>query len=371
MSTITQEHINAITLTCLEGISLANLLRLYQHLGSATAVLQPDALSQIDEIEASQREKWQYVLDNRQEAVRRAEEQAAFCEKYGIQVLAFNDKDHPLLLRQCVDAPLVLYYQGNASLNASHMISIVGTRRITEYGKDLCRHFCADLRQLLPDAVIVSGLAYGVDICSHRAALQNGFSTIGVVAHGNDMIYPNLHRATAREMVRQGGILTEYTIRTQPRAENFVRRNRIVAGMSAATIVVESAKKGGALITARLAQDYDRAIFAFPGRIDDEYSEGTNKLIAENRAQLITSAQDFVEQMSWKPVKKAVQRELFPQLTDEEQRIVDMMKQSSQTSVNQMTQTLQCPVQKLSSLLFQLEMKGIVRAIGGGFYKLL
>ena len=367
----TQEHINAITLSCIEGISLTNLLRLYKALGSATAVLQPDALRQVTEIEDSQRERWQQVLDSRDEAVRRAGEQAEFCEHYGIQVLAFNDDDYPVLLRQCVDAPLVIYFQGNVSLNHAHMISVVGTRNITEYGKDVCRHFCADLRQLLPDAVVVSGLAYGVDICTHRAALENGCSTIGVVAHGNDRIYPGLHRATARQMIRQGGILTEYLIHTQPRAENFVRRNRIIAGLTAATIVVESAKKGGALITARLAQDYNRSVFAFPGRATDVYSEGTNKLIADNGAALITSAQDFVEQMSWQPVKAVVQREIFPQLTDDEKIVVELLKASEQLSINQLAQVAQCRVQQLSALLFQLEMKGIVRSIGAGFYRLL
>lgn len=186
-------------------------------------------------------------------------------------------------MRECDDAPLALFYRGNADLNTLHIINIVGTRHATPYGQDICTRFLADLSALYPDTLIVSGLAYGIDIHAHRAALQNHFKTIGVLAHGLDRIYPAEHRKTAVSMLEQGGLLTEFTSGTNPDRQNFVKRNRIVAGMSDATVVIESAAKGGALITAELAESYHRDCFAFPGRCNDEYSIGCNNLIRKTR----------------------------------------------------------------------------------------
>lgn len=182
-------------------------------------------------------------------------------------------------MRECDDAPLALFYRGNADLNTLHIINMVGTRHATPYGQDICTRFLADLSALCPNTLIVSGLAYGIDIHAHRAALQNHFKTIGVLAHGLDRIYPAEHRKTAVSMLEQGGLLTEFTSGTNPDRQNFVKRNRIVAGMSDATVVIESAAKGGALITAELAESYHRDCFAFPGRCNDEYSIGCNNLI--------------------------------------------------------------------------------------------
>lgn len=186
-------------------------------------------------------------------------------------------------MRECDDAPLALFYRGNADLNTLHIINIVGTRHATPYGQDICTRFLADLSVLCPNTLIVSGLAYGIDIHAHRAALQNHFKTIGVLAHGLDRIYPAEHRKTAISMLEQGGLLTEFTSGTNPDRQNFVKRNRIVAGMSDATVVIESAAKGGALITAELAESYHRDCFAFPGRCNDEYSIGCNNLIRKTR----------------------------------------------------------------------------------------
>lgn len=186
-------------------------------------------------------------------------------------------------MRECDDAPLALFYRGNADLNTLHIINIVGTRHATPYGQDICTRFLADLSVLCPNTLIVSGLAYGIDIHAHRAALQNHFKTIGVLAHGLDRIYPAEHRKTAVSMLEQGGLLTEFTSGTNPDRQNFVKRNRIVAGMSDATVVIESAAKGGALITAELAESYHRDCFAFPGRCNDEYSIGCNNLIRKTR----------------------------------------------------------------------------------------
>ncbi len=311
------------------------------------------------------------ALEHKQELLDRAQRELDFCREKNIQVLAFNDPGYPVLLRQCPDAPLVLFYLGTASLNAPHTVAVVGTRRITDYGRDLCRHFCADLSQLLPDVVVVSGLAYGVDIHAHKAALEEGLPTVGVLAHGLDTIYPSLHRTTASQMVKQGGLLTEYFSHTQPRAENFVRRNRIVAGMCAATVVVESAAKGGALITAGLAQDYNRSVFAFPGRISDQYSDGCNALIRQNGATLITSASQLVDDMNWAPIAQPVQREMFLELTPQEEAVRQCLDGKDRKAINQLVVELDVPIQQLTALLFDMEMRGLVAAVGGGFYRWL
>ena len=270
-----------------------------------------------------------------------------------------------------------MFYRGNARLDSLRVISIVGTRHATAYGEDLCNSFVRDLKELCPDVLIVSGLAYGIDIHAHRAALQYGFPTVGVLAHGLDRIYPAAHRKTAIAMMDQGGLLTEFMSGTNPDRQNFVKRNRIVAGMSDATIIVESAAKGGALITAELAESYHRDCFAFPGKTTDIYSAGCNKLIRNNRAALLLSAEDFVETMGWatsasKASPKAIQRELFPDLNEEESKVVDILQQCSEgMQVNQLVVEADIPINRMSALLFELEMKGVVRALAGGVYRLL
>ena len=260
-------------------------------------------------------------------------------------------------------------------MNTQRVISIVGTRHATKYGEDLCTSFMQDLANLCPNTLIVSGLAYGIDIHAHRNALEQGFPTIGVLAHGLDRIYPSAHRKTAIEMMDHGGLLTEFMSGTNPDRQNFVRRNRIVAGMSDATIVVESAAKGGALITAELAESYHRDCFAFPGRATDIYSAGCNELIKSNRASLILSAEDFVHAMSWnttnrKP-KEAIQQELFLNLNEEEQKIVDILQESIEgIQINTLVVKANIPIHRLSTLLFELEMKGVVKSLAGSVYKL-
>lgn len=228
---------------------------------------------------------------------------------------------------------------------------------------------------LCPNALIVSGLAYGIDIHAHRAALQHHFKTIGVLAHGLDRIYPAEHRKTAVSMLEQGGLLTEFTSGTNPDRQNFVKRNRIVAGMSDATVVIESAAKGGALITAELAESYHRDCFAFPGRYNDEYSIGCNNLIRKNQAVLITSAEDLVKAMGWESspkTEKTVQRELFPDLSEEEERIVKRLgKMPEGLQINTLVIDTNIPVNRMSALLFELEMKGVIRALAGGVYRLI
>ena len=304
-----------------------------------------------------------------------AEKEMEFIASKGIKLICFGDEAYPCRLAECSDAPLVLHSLGNADLNARHIVSIVGTRHASEYGKSLCENFVADLARFAPGTLIVSGLAYGIDICAHRAALKAGLPTIGVLAHGLDQIYPSANRATAKQMLENGGVLTEFMSGTQPFPSNFLQRNRVVAGMADATVVVESASKGGSLITASLALGYDRDCFAFPGRVNDQYSQGCNELVSRNRAALITSAYDFVEAMNWDvpTAKKSaddLQTELFPNLSPEESAVITALRESGDgLQVNQMVVQLNIPINKLLPLLFEMEMKGFVKAVAGGCYR--
>ena len=356
-----EEVFYTIALTRMTGFNQAMALHLYQSLGSGKAVYE-------------QRQD----LGNWDEALRRAAAEMEFIEKNGIQALTLNDAAYPQRLKECADAPIILYYKGVADLNRQHVINIVGTRHCTTYGQDLVRRFVSDLRRMCPDVLIVSGLAYGIDICAHRQALTEGYETVGVLAHGLDQIYPPRHRDTAVEMVRQGGLLTEYMSQTQALPNNFRQRNRIVAGMSDATILVESAYKGGGLITCRIAQEYGRDVFAFPGAVGAPYSEGCNRMIRNNTAALITSAQDFVEEMRWsergkmEEVRgKMVEGELFVELTEEEEQVVTVLRKTNDLQLNMIAVQTNTPIGQLTALLFSLEMKGVVRPLAGGTYHLL
>lgn len=309
------------------------------------------------------------------ETLRLCEAELAFAEKNKIRCLSIHDEDYPSRLRDCEDAPLVLFYKGNADLNRLHVVSMVGTRHATDYGKDLCTRFIRELKELVPDVLIVSGLAYGIDICSHRAALQYGADTIGVLAHGLDRIYPAVHRLTAAEMIGHGGLLTEYPSGTNPDRQNFIRRNRIVAGISDATLVVESAEKGGALITADIADSYHRDCFAFPGRISDLYSAGCNNLIKTNRAALVQNAEDFVKAMNWvckEARPAAIQRQLFPDLNEEESMICSLLEKNPDgMQLNNLVVAANIPVNRLAGIMLELELKGVVRTAAGGMYRIL
>ncbi len=360
-----EEQLLTLALGHLRGLTQQMALHLYRHYGSATAVFRhAEALEP----------KVRATLGNAAEALRRAESELEFCAKKGIRVRCLADADYPQRLRECPDPPLCLFQYGPADLNARHIVAVVGTRRITEYGKDLCARFCEDLSRLVPGVLVVSGLAYGVDIHAHRAALANGLPTLAVLAHGLDRIYPTLHRDTARQMLEQGGLVTEYYTGTIPDKGNFVRRNRIVAGLSDAAVIVESADHGGALITARLAQDYNREIFAFPGRTSDPYSAGCNALIRNNGAALITSAADLAEALRWGSGPQGaqpVQRELFPTLSPDEEKICGLLAQTESQSVNQLALAANLPVHVVSAALFELELQGLVRELAGGRFRLL
>ena len=367
------ERICSIALTLCPGIGRIGAKRLIDGMGSAVEVFRrrkelPELLSGVNPTIVS-------ALDN-PAAFLRAEQEVEFVEKNRLTCLTLRDEAYPSRLRECDDAPVALFFKGNVDLNRLHVIDMVGTRNATEYGKQFCADFLHDLSVICPDVLVVSGLAYGIDIHSHRAALSNGLSTVAVLAHGLDRIYPSVHRKTAIDMLDNGGLLTEFLTDTNPDRHNFVSRNRIVAGMSDATIVVESADKGGSLITADLAVGYHRDCFAVPGRVTDVNSRGCNLLIRDNKAALLQSAEDFVQAMGWdnaaRPVRsEAVQRDLFPELSDEEERIVRILSRMGGLHVNALVVEADIPVNRMSGLLFELEMKGVVRALVGGMYHLL
>ena len=371
-----QETFYAMALTRLTNFNFQQALELYKAAGSAQNLY--EHRNEIGDLIEEPTPRLIEALKDWGDAMKRAEAEVKYMEEHKIRAYTLLDDDYPQRLLECADAPLVLYYIGNADLNQTKIISIVGTRQITTYGKDLCRKFIRELHEMCPQVLVVSGLAYGVDICAHRESLANGYNTLAVLAHGLDQIYPYHHRDTAAKMVEHGGLLTEFMTQTNADKANFVRRNRIVAGCSDATIVVESAAKGGSLITAEIAQSYDRAVFAFPGNIGQPFSEGCNNLIRDNAAGLISNAEDFVKAMGWQndairrqALADGIERQLFPELSPEEQKIVSLLQQTNDLQLNIISVKTGIAIHQITALLFQLEMKGVVKPLAGGMYHLL
>lgn len=367
------EKVAMLALSRVQVSQLALMRRLVEITGSAKELLENAA--NIEDILPTATPRLKEILCDRT-LIERANREMEFIEKKNIKLICLGDEEYPYRLAECSDAPLVLHSLGNANLNAKHIVSIVGTRHASEYGKEICTNFVKDLATFAPDTLIVSGLAYGIDVCAHRAALAAGLPTVGVLAHGLDQIYPTANRTTAKSMLENGGLLTEFMSETNPLPKFFVQRNRIVAGISDATVVIESASKGGSLITASLAGSYSRDCFAFPGRIDDKYSQGCNELVSRGKAALITSAYDFVEAMNWEtPSKKqntALQTELFPEMTAEESAIIAALQENSDgKQINQLVVELNKPINTLLPLLFEMEMKGYVKTVAGGSYRTL
>lgn len=305
-----------------------------------------------------------------QKVLQRAEKEIAFIEKHKIQPLFYLDRDYPKRLQHCADSPILLYYKGSVSLNHQKIIGIVGTRNATEYGKHFCDQFVESL--LEDDVLVVSGLAYGIDTCAHRSSLRVGIPTIGVLGHGLDRIYPMSNRSLATRMLENGGLLSEFTSETNPDRENFPKRNRIVAGMIDALVVIESAKKGGALITADIANSYSRDVFAIPGRVGDLYSEGCNLLIRTNRAALLETANDLRYIMGWNQKEQiaSAQTRLFREFSEEEQIIIDLFKDQKDCGVDDIMLKSGFPSSRLAGLLLGLEFDGILTALPGKRYKL-
>lgn len=371
-----KETLDALTLAAACHFNPEAAVRLYRTVGSASAVM--DNGRNIRDMAPGCSERVVEALACAGEARRRAEGELEYAARTGVSILCMGDEAYPARLRDCPDAPLVLFYRGTAGLNGRRIVSVVGTRRCTAYGQDCVRSFVRRLKELCPDVLVVSGLAYGIDVCAHREALGCGADTVAVLAHGLDRLYPPSHRDTAASMTAHGGLLTEFFTHTNADKLNFLRRNRIVAGMADATVVVESAVRGGALSTARLARSYDRDVFAYPGRAGDECSEGCNNLIRDNKASLISSADDFVAAMGWtvdarleQARREGIERTLFPDLTDEEQAVADILQKDNDLQINTLSARAAIPVGRLAAVMFSLEMKGMIKCLAGGVYHLI
>lgn len=385
-----QELIYTMALTRLMPFNASQQRTLLSEVGTATAVYENrrDLGRMMEHFSPRAAE----VLAGMESELGRCEQELAYAREHKIKVLALQDEAaYPRRLRQCDDAPLILYQLGPADLNAKHIISVVGTRRCTERGRDLCNNLAADLARLLPDTLVVSGLAYGIDIAAHRAALANNLPTVGVLAHGLDEIYPRLHRQTAIDMLRQGGLLTEFMSHTQIEKVNFVQRNRIVAGLADATVVIESPERGGSLITAEMAMGYNREVCTFPGRPTDFASVGCNHLIRRQGAHLVTSAADILADLGWeavsqpdgqgvmdfasapaKPAAGLASTSSVPVATPEEQSIVSALQAcGGDLSLSDLIAKTGLPVARLTSFLLPLEMKGIIRKLAGNKYHLI
>ena len=308
------------------------------------------------------------------EAVDHAQKELEFIDKHNIGLYFYKDDNYPYRLASCVDAPILLYSKGNVNLNAKHMVSVVGTRMPSERGKDWCRRLVLDLAEQVPDLTIVSGLAYGIDIVAHKAAIEAGIPTIIVPAHGLDRIYPAVHRNVAVQALDKGGIVTEYTCGTEPERFNFVARNRIVAGLADAVVIVESKRKGGSLITADMAVDYGRDVFAVPGRIDDECSAGCNQLIKCNKAHMIETAEDLVKNMQWgystSQPKQTTMVELLYNLSEPQQKLYELLREAEDgLHINQLVMEAQIGYNIVSAELVMMELQDVVKSMPGGMWR--
>lgn len=363
------ELYHTLALMQVEGVGDVIAKKLLQHCGNATEVFasKKSQLQKIDGIGS-------VVIKNLQDksVFAKAEAELKFIAQENISTTYFQDENYPERLKHCYDSPVLLFQAGNIDLQNRRIISIVGTRQITTYGMEFTKKLMEEISPLNP--IIVSGFAYGVDIYAHQIAMDCGLQTIGVLAHGLNQIYPKTHKKYMAKMEQNGGFLTEFWSISNPDKENFIKRNRIVAGISEATVVIESAERGGSLVTANLANDYNRDVFAVPGRTTDKFSQGCNNLIKTQRANLLTSAADLVYILNWelqRESQKAVQKQLFISLTDEEQIIYDYLQKTGKEMMDIIALECDFPIYRISSILLNMELKGVVRPLPGKMFEVI
>jgi DNA processing protein len=363
------ERVYQVALCMLPGIGPVSAKRLVSYCGTAGEVFRQKKtqllkIPHIGEAIASS------VKNN--DVLKRAEKELKYALKNDIRILFYLDKDYPARLKQCYDSPAVLFFKGNCPLEGKRMLGLVGTRKITSYGEELTENLVADLAD--KNVIVVSGLAYGVDVIAHKAALKNKLNTIGVLAHGLDRVYPTRHTDIAQKMTKQGGLLSDFPTGTTPDKENFPMRNRIVAGLCDAIVVIESSESGGSMITAEFAMNYNRDVFAFPGRVNDKASAGCLKLIRSNKAGLITGANDLLQAMGWddekQKGKQPLQKELFIPVNPEEEKIVSALREQGNVYIDEICSSSGFGMGKVSSLLLTLEFAGVVKSLPGKFYRL-
>lgn len=361
-----QELFNLLALLKVDGVGDIMGKKLLHSFGNASAIFKAknSELAAVDGIGG-------VLIKNLKDksVFEKADKELSFIKNNNIQISFFQDVNYPERLKHCFDAPILIFTAGNLDLKNKKIISIVGTRQITSYGTDFCRKLIEEIAPL--DPVIVSGFAYGVDIVAHQAAMDHNLQTIGVLAHGLNQIYPRTHKKYMAKMEQNGGFITEFWSDSNPDKEKFVRRNRIVAGMTEATIVIESADKGGSLITANMANEYNRDVFAVPGRVTDKYSQGCNNLIKTQKANVLTSAADLVYMLNWdiKEQPKNIQKQLFIELEPEEQKIYDFLHKGGKELLDIIAIECQIPIFKLSGILIAMELKGVVRPLPGKLFE--
>lgn len=363
------ELLHLLALLKVEGVGDIVAKKLLNHCETAENVFKNKAskLTSIDGI-------GQNLIKNLKDksVFEKAKAELHYIKSNDINVCFYQDDNYPERLKHCIDGPVLLFYSGNINWNTRKIISIVGTRQITSYGTEFCKKLIEDLAPLNP--IIVSGFAYGVDIVAHQGAMENNLQTIGVLAHGLNQIYPKTHKRYISKMEKNGGFMTEFWSNSNPEKENFVKRNRIVAGIAEATIVIESAEKGGSLITATMANDYNRDVFAVPGRTSDKLSQGCNNLIKTQRAHLLTSAADVLYILNWEIESQAsndkvIQKQLFISLDESEQKIYDYLQQNGKQLFDVIAIACDFPVFKISSILLNMELKGVVRPLPGKLFE--
>lgn len=368
MSEISLKH--KIALSLIPRIGDINARKLVSTIGSVEGVFS-ETYNSLIKIQGIGSQLAKYISDR--SYLQTAEKEVEYVTKNNIRVFFYLDTDYPYRLKQCDDSPVTFYFKGDCDLNPVKIISIVGTRNATSRGKELCNKIVADLARGDPEIIIVSGLAYGIDIASHKSALANNLKTIGVLAHGFRTTYPSEHRNTASEIVNNGGLITDFPSDELPERNNFIKRNRIIAGISDATLIVESGLKGGALITADIANSYNRDVLAIPGRPDDPWSAGCNDLIKKNKAALVETAGDIEYFLGWQPEEKKmpVQKLLFDEMTDEEKVVYELLSSEGEMNIDHICRKINVPVYRLSSLLLQMEFNGIIRCYPGNLYRIV
>ncbi|WP_316803617.1 DNA-processing protein DprA [Pedobacter nototheniae] len=358
--------LHKIALTFIKSVGQATAKNLLAYCGSAENVFSATK-KQLLQIPGIGEKTVEAILGTN--ALERAEAELKFVEKHGIEVLFFSDENYPKRLKNCIDSPILLYFKGKANLNHQRIVSVVGTRNATPYGKALCQQLIEILEPY--HVLVISGLAYGIDIAVHKECVNAKVPTVGVLGHGLDRLYPKIHKSIAQNMVLNGGLLTEFPILTNPDRQNFPQRNRIIAGIADVTVIVEASIKGGALITAEIANSYNKDVYAFPGRTNDPFSEGCNFLIKTNRAGLINHAKDLIYYLGWddQVVEKKPQTVLQLDLTVNEQKVVDALLKG-QRAIDELSVELNIPQSKLAIVILTLEMQGIIVSLPGKIYKI-
>ncbi|MDX1830111.1 MAG: DNA-processing protein DprA [Lutibacter sp.] len=362
-----EDLLYVLALQHVKGIGDINAKKLISHCGTAKNVFKEKRIL-LEKINGIGSFTIRHLADSNN--LKEAEKELNYILKNNIKTSYYLEENYPDKLKHCIDGPILIFKRGNISIKKQPIISIVGTRKITSYGRGFCEQLINEIKEYNP--IIISGFAYGVDICAHKEAIKNNLQTIGVLAHGFEDFYPKVHKKYVTEVENDGGFITDFWHNETPLRENFLKRNRIVAGISDATIIIESAEKGGSLVTADIANSYSRDVFAVPGRSFDKFSKGCNNLIKQHKAAMLTSSQDLIEFLNWdleKKPKKEIQKQLFVELNETEQQVVDYLVKNGKEVLDSIAINCNVPIHKATTILFNLEMKGVVKPLPGKLFE--